>query len=176
MAAKRGLVLVYTGNGKGKTTAALGLALRAWGQGLRVLMLQFLKGRWETGELKAAEKMDGFEVRPLGEGFVRLGDEAALPKHRAAAQRAFAEAWGAVTGGGYDMIILDEVFYAVKFGFITVEDVLNLMAKKPPEMHLVLTGRDVPAAVVERADLVTEMREIKHPYAQGVKAQKGIEY
>ncbi|MEW5761817.1 MAG: cob(I)yrinic acid a,c-diamide adenosyltransferase [Bacillota bacterium] len=173
---ERGLIIVYTGHGKGKTTAALGLALRAWGQGLRVLVLQFLKGRWETGELKAAAKMEGLEVRPLGEGFVRLGDEAALPKHRAAAQKAFAEAWEAVGGGRYDLVVLDEIFYAVKFGFITVEDILNLLEHKAPGVHLVLTGRSAPAAVIEAADLVTEMREVKHPYTHGAPARRGVEY
>lgn len=176
MTARRGLIIVYTGQGKGKTTAALGLALRAWGQGLRVLFLQFLKGPWETGELKAAAKMDGFEIRPLGEGFVRLGDEEALRKHRTAAQNAFAVAWDAVTRGSYDMIVLDEIFYVVKFGFASTDDILHLLARKPATVHLVLTGRDAPAAVIEQADLVTEMREVKHPYARGIKAQKGIEY
>lgn len=172
----QGLVMVFTGNGKGKTTAALGLALRAWGQGMRVLMLQFVKRDGNPGELKAAEQMDGLDIRPMGAGFVRLGDEAALAKHRTAAGEALAEAWAAVRSGDYEMVILDEVLYAVKLGLITDADVLGLMEAKPAGLHLVLTGRNTSPAIVAKADLVTEMLEVKHHYQNGVKAQKGIEF
>lgn len=176
MAAERGLVMVFTGNGKGKTTAALGLALRALGQGMRVLMLQFVKGDTGSGELKAASRIEGLEIRPLGIGFVHLGDEKALVKHREAAARALAEGWTAVRAGAHEMVILDEILVAVKLGLITEADVLGLVEAKPPELHLVLTGRGASPRLVEMADLVTEMLEVKHHYQDGVRAQKGIEY
>ncbi len=174
--AERGLVMVFTGNGKGKTTAALGLALRALGQGMRVLMLQFVKGDTGPGELKAAAGIQGFEIRPMGLGFVHLGDEESLAKHREAAARALAEAWTAVRSGEYEMIILDEILYAVKLGLISEADVLGLVEGKAPGLHLVLTGRDASPRLVDEADLVTEMLEVKHHYRNGVKAQKGIEF
>ncbi|RJX22078.1 MAG: cob(I)yrinic acid a,c-diamide adenosyltransferase [Desulforudis sp.] len=174
--ADQGLVMVFTGNGKGKTTAALGLALRAWGQGMRVLMLQFVKRDGNPGEIKAAAQMDGLDIRPMGAGFVRLGDEAALVKHREAAAGALSEAWASVRSGDYEMVILDEVLYAVKLGLITDADVIGLMEAKPAGLHLVLTGRNTSPAIVAKADLVTEMLEVKHHYQYGVKAQKGIEF
>lgn len=174
--AERGLVMVFTGNGKGKTTAALGLALRALGQGMRVLMLQFVKGDTGPGELKAAAGIKGLEIRPVGLGFVHLGDENSLVKHREAAARALAEAWTAVRSGEYEMIILDEILYAVKLGLISEADVLGLVEGKSPGLHLVLTGRDASPRLVDEADLVTEMLEVKHHYRSGVKAQKGIEF
>lgn len=176
MAAGRGLVLVFTGNGKGKTTAALGLALRALGQGMRVLMLQFVKGDTGPGELKAASRIEGLEIRPLGLGFVHLGDEESLTRHREAAARALAEAWSAVRAGEHEMVILDEILYAVGLGLIAEADVLGLVEGKPPGLHLVLTGRGAWPRLVNKADLVTEMVEVKHHYGNGVKAQKGIEY
>lgn len=176
MAVERGLVLVFTGNGKGKTTAALGLALRALGQGMRVLMLQFVKGDTGPGELKAASRIEGLEIRPLGIGFVHLGDEKSLAAHRQAAARALAEAWAAVRAGEHEMVILDEILYAAGLGLITEADVLGLVSAKPPGLHLVLTGRGASAALVQKADLVTEMVEVKHHYGEGVKAQKGIEF
>ncbi|MEW6541678.1 MAG: cob(I)yrinic acid a,c-diamide adenosyltransferase [Bacillota bacterium] len=174
--AKRGLVLVFTGDGKGKTTAALGLALRAWGQGLRVLVIQFVKGDVETGELKAAARMDGLEVRPLGAGFVFPGDEEGLHRHREAAAAALGAARAALEGRGYEMVVLDEIFVALSLGLVTLDEVSALPDQKPEGVHLVLTGRGAPPEIVARADLVTEMREIKHHYRSGVGAQRGIEY
>lgn len=173
---ERGLVLVFTGDGKGKTTAALGLALRALGQGMRVLMLQFVKGDTGPGELKAAAGIGGLEIRPLGAGFVRPGDEQSLVKHREAAARALAEARTALRAGEHEMIILDEILVAVGMGLIAEADVLGLVEAKPAKVHLVLTGRGASPRLVQEADLVTEMREVKHHYRNGVRAQKGIEY
>lgn len=176
---KKGLVIVHTGDGKGKTTAALGLALRAWGDGLRVLILQFIKGGQSYGELSAIEelrRLNGkIEVRQCGLGFTQRSD-ANAKEHREAARHALQEAEDAITCGTWDMVILDEINYAVKFGLLSEEDLLSLLALRPPSLHLVLTGRDALPSLIERADLVTEMKLVKHPFRQGIKAQKGIEF
>jgi len=178
MEEKNGLIIVHTGNGKGKTTAALGLAIRAWGDELRVLILQFIKGGWKYGEIETIKRLgeiDGrIELRRLGKGFQRNTDDKA--EHIAAAQEALKEAGEAFESGNYDLIILDEINYAVKFELITVEDVKALLAKRPAELHVVLTGRDAKEEIINLADLVTEMKLIKHPYQKGIKAQKGIEF
>ncbi|MCL6638415.1 MAG: cob(I)yrinic acid a,c-diamide adenosyltransferase [Firmicutes bacterium] len=174
---KKGLVLVDTGSGKGKTTAALGMALRAWGQGMKVLILQFIKGGWKYGELKAAEKLGpNFEIRQMGEGFIRDAAEDAMESHRRAANEALAAARREIAGGKYDLIVLDEILYAVNYGLVDLKDVLALIDGKPSGLHLVLTGRNAPQEVIDRADLVTEMKEVKHPYQKGIPAQKGIEF
>lgn len=173
----KGLIIVNTGNGKGKTTAALGLGLRAWGQGLRVLVLQFIKGNWKYGELQAAERMGAdFVIRQLGEGFVRNIKDDDRADHKAAAEHALRDAKTEIMSGKWDMIILDEINYAIMFGLIQVDEVLQLLAMKPESLHLVLTGREARQEIIDKADLVTEMKEIKHPLKQGIKAQKGIEY
>jgi cob(I)alamin adenosyltransferase len=174
--ARQGLVIVHTGNGKGKTTAALGLALRAVGQGLKVFMVQFIKGSWKYGELRAPELLPGFEIRPMGRGFVDPGSPEPNPEDVALARETFAAAREATLSGRYDLVILDEVNYAVSYGLVDAERVLALIREKPPGVHLVLTGRDARPEVMEAADLVTEMREVKHPFRKGVKAQKGIEF
>ncbi|MFC2468972.1 MAG: cob(I)yrinic acid a,c-diamide adenosyltransferase [Negativicutes bacterium] len=177
--AARGLIIVHTGNGKGKTTAALGLAVRAWGDGLRVLILQFIKGSWKYGELETLRilgEMNGrLEVRRGGRGFSQRDTEDKA-EHRKAAQKAWREALEEITASRWDLIVLDEINYAVKFGLVEIEQVMELLDKKPSELHLVLTGRDARPELIERADLVTEMRLIKHPYQKGIKAQKGIEF
>jgi len=174
--ARRGLNMVFTGNGKGKTTAALGLGLRAWGQGLKVLMLQFMKSPSRlTGELKAAAHLNGFEIRPMGVGFFNSNDPEQLRLHRQAAARALTAAREALQSGKYDLVILDEICVALQKGLVTSADVLALMSLKAPQQHLVLTGRGASEEIKARADLVTEMREIKHHY-QKVAAQPGIEY
>ena len=174
----KGLILVHTGDGKGKTTAGLGLALRAWGSGLRVLILQFIKGGWKYGELEAIERLrqlDGrIEIRPLGLGLMRSDED--KEKHIRAAAEALQESERMMVSGQYDLIIFDEINYAVKFGLISLDDVLALLDKKPEKLHVLLTGRDARPELIERADLVTEMKLVKHPYQQGIKAQKGIEF
>ncbi|NHM26681.1 cob(I)yrinic acid a,c-diamide adenosyltransferase [Desulfofundulus sp. TPOSR] len=177
MSETKGLILVFTGNGKGKTTAALGMGLRAWGQGMKVLVLQFIKGGWKYGELNAPARLGpGFEIRQLGEGFTRVGNGKSLEEHRAAARAALNEAEKEVAAGNFDLIILDEILYALKFGLISLEEVLALLDKKLPRLHIALTGRDAPPEIIDRADLVTEMKEIKHHYQKGIKAQRGIEF
>lgn len=177
MSERQGLILVNTGNGKGKTTAALGLGMRAWGQGFKVLVVQFIKGNWKYGELQAAARMgEDFVIRQMGEGFVKGCNEDDKGNHQQAAAEALQATGVALTSGKWDMIILDEINYAIKFGLVTLEAVLELIKMKPTPLHLVLTGRDVCPEIIEIADLVTEMKEIKHPYKQGIKAQKGIEF
>lgn len=177
---KNGLVLVHTGEGKGKTTAAIGLAVRAWGDGFRILILQFIKGSWKYGELaalKALAEIDGrIEIRPSGIGFTRKATAEEMTTHRKKAQAALQEAASEMTSGQWDMIVLDEINYALKFGLLEEQEVLELLSQKPTDLHLVLTGRDALPAVIDRADLVTEMRLIKHPFQKGIRAQKGIEF
>ncbi len=176
---KKGLVIVHTGDGKGKTTAALGLAMRAWGSGLRVFILQFIKGSWSYGELGAIEKLgeiDGrIRVEQCGLGFTRRGN-GQEEEHRAAAGKALLRAKEVIQSGAWDMVIFDEINYAVKFGLIGESELMELLEARPEGLHLVLTGRDALPSLVERADLVTEMTLIKHPYQKGIKAQQGIEF
>lgn len=176
---QRGLLMVHTGEGKGKTTAALGLAVRAWGDGLRVLILQFIKGGWKYGELHAIETLaqaEGrIEVRQLGLGFTHKG-ETPKSEHLRAAKRALAIAEKEITSGNWDMIILDEINYAVNFGLISEQELAELLAKRPGNLHLVCTGRNAPDVLLQQADLITEMKKIRHPFESGIKAQKGIEF
>ena len=173
---KKGLIIVHTGPGKGKTTAALGLGFRAVGSGLKVLMVQFIKGSWHYGELDAAKAFgDKFVLRPMGRGFVKLGGEID-PEDKRAADEAWAFAREKIFSGEYDMIILDEINYAISYGLLAVGPVLDTLKRKPEMVHVVLTGRNAPADLIALADLVTEMREVKHPYQKGIEAQRGIEY
>jgi cob(I)alamin adenosyltransferase len=170
----QGLVIVHTGNGKGKTTAALGLLLRAAGQGLRVAMFQFIKaksGNW--GETRAARQL-GVEIVPLGSGFTWTSTD--LERDRALAQEGWAQCRAAIESGSYELVVLDELTYCFAFGWLELEDVLAVLRNRPAGQHVVVTGRDAPQELLEFADLVTEMREIKHPFAAGIKAQKGIEF
>jgi len=173
---QKGLIIVNTGNGKGKTTAALGLAIRAWGQGLKVLILQFIKGSWKYGELAAISKMDdNIVIMPLGEGFTNKNLEE-KEKHKFVAIEALTTAEKEVKSKKWDMIILDEINYALKYDLLELNSVLKLLDEKDSSLHLVLTGRDAKAEIISRADMVTEMKELKHHYKNGIKAQKGIEF
>lgn len=173
---KKGLIIVNTGNGKGKTTAALGLAIRAWGQGLKVLILQFIKGSWKYGELAAISKMDdNIVIMPLGEGFTNKNLEE-KEKHKFVAIEALTTAEKEVKSKKWDMIILDEINYALKYDLLELNSVLKLLDEKDSSLHLVLTGRDAKEEIISRADMVTEMKELKHHYKNGIKAQRGIEF
>lgn len=175
----KGLVLIHTGDGKGKTTAALGLALRAYGAGLNVLILQFIKGRQNSGELAALEVLskisaeNKIEIRQCGLGFI---DKNKIVEHKAAAENALELARTEILSANWDLIILDEILYAVKFQLLDAEKVLALIKIKPPQLHLVLTGRDAPKILIDAADLVTEMKLVNHPFKRGIKAQRGIEF
>lgn len=172
---KRGYVQVYTGNGKGKTTAALGLALRAAGAGLRVYILQLMK-EYPYSELESlALHADRIHVeQACGDAFV-YRREPAPPEEKAAAAAALERARAAMESGTYDVVVLDEVCVSIYFELIGVEQLLVLLDARPATVELVLTGRYCPEAVLERADLVTEMREVRHYYTRGVRARKGIE-
>ena len=171
---QRGLVIVYTGHGKGKTTAALGLVFRALGRGLRVAVVQFIKGKWRTGERAFAEGIPGLLFLVMGEGFTWDSDD--IGRDRRAAGAAWAKAAELIAAGAHDLVILDEVTYAVSYGFIALADVLDALAARPANVHVVLTGRNAPDELVAIADLVTEMRSVKHPFAAGMKARAGIDY
>jgi cob(I)alamin adenosyltransferase len=175
---QKGLVICYTGDGKGKTTAALGMAVRAVGYHLRTLIWQFIKGSWHYGEIDGLKMLSPYIVlRQKGEGFVGIIDDT-LPRdvHRKAALEALEEVRGEITSGNWDIVILDEVFVACQLGFLAGDDLVGLIDSKPTNVHLVLTGRGAPPEVIDRADLVTEMREVKHPYQKGELAQKGVDY
>ncbi len=174
----RGLVIVYTGNGKGKTTAALGMCIRAAGYKKRVKILQFVKGSWKYGELKGIKLLSEFvEMEQVGEGFVGIiDDNKDIKVHQKAAREGLAHAREIVNSGQYDIVILDELNIALDLDLISLQDVLELIEAKPPQVHLVITGRSAKPEIIERADLVTEMREIKHPYQQGILAQKAIDW
>ena len=173
------MLYIFTGNGKGKTTAALGAAMRAVGEGKKVLMVQFIKGPWKSGEdFFAAGLEPHFKLVKMGKGFVGiLGDTLPREEHERAAQDAFAYAKKEVVSGAWDIVILDEVNNAIHLNLISAEDVVEFArwAKEKLE-HLILTGRDAPQELIDIADLVTEMRDIKHPYDKGIKAKRGLEY
>ena len=171
----KGLVLIFTGNGKGKTTAALGQALRAAGQGLKVCFVQFIKGSWQTGEEKSlAHLKERIDFFVKGSGFTwQAEDRDELIRET---RKAFDFAGDKISSGEYDMVILDELTYLVKYGMVEEDEVVKMIRNRPETQHLVITGRDASDGLVAVADLVTEMREIKHPFSQGIKARKGIEF
>ena len=177
-AGEKGLVIVYTGGGKGKTTAALGLALRASGYGRRICMVQFIKGSWHYGEMDSARMLGPrFELVPAGKGFVGIIDDTSpRSEHEAAARSALAEAKRRIDSDEYDLVILDEVNYAVGLGLVDIKDVLDAVRGRPARLDVVLTGNGARKELIDEADLVTEMREIKHPYKAGIKAKKGIDF
>ena len=173
---RKGLIIVHTGNGKGKTTAAMGLALRAIGYNFKILMIQFIKGTWHYGELEAVKKLyPYFEIAPMGKGFVRFG-KGSNTEHKLAVIEAWDFFKEKMRSDEFDMIILDEINYVLDYNLLTIEEVLKTLRSKPDRLHLVLTGRNAHPAIIEIADLVTEMKEIKHPFKNGIKAQRGIEF
>jgi len=174
---RRGLILIMTGPGKGKTTAAMGTGFRAVGCGMRVLMLQFLKGSWHYGELDAAKAFDGnFVIHQLGRGFVKVGGAETDPEDIRLVEAAWAEARVAIESDEWEMIILDEINYAISYGMLDVAEVVETLRQRPERLHVLLTGRNAHPQLVELADTVTEMREVKHAYQKGLLAQRGIEY
>ncbi len=172
---KKGLVMVHTGHGKGKTTAALGVLFRAHGQGLRVCMIQFLKheaGNW--GEYKTARKL-GIEWIKTGDGFTWTSRD--MDETTAKALHGWRLAQEKIASGEYDLVVLDEFTYPMKYGWIPAAEVVQWLADHKPAMtHVIITGRDAPPELVAHADLVTEMVNVKHPFDQGIRAQKGIEF
>jgi cob(I)alamin adenosyltransferase len=174
---RRGLLLINTGPGKGKTTAAMGTALRAVGNGMRVLMLQFLKGSWHYGELDAVQAFgSNFILKQMGRGFVKIGGAETDPEDLRLVREAWAEAQQAINSGEWDMVILDEINYAIGYGLLDPVVVAEALRNRPEMVHVILTGRNAHPHLVEIADTVTEMREVKHAYQKGILAQRGIEF
>jgi cob(I)alamin adenosyltransferase len=175
---KDGLVIVYTGKGKGKTTAALGMALRAAGYSQKICMIQFIKGSWHYGELDSSKKLlPEFELITAGKGFVGIiDDKSPRQEHEKVAKEALLISKEKIVSQKYNLIILDEINYAVNLGLIDKLDVLDLIKSKPENLNLVLTGNYAKEEIIEEADLVTEMKEIKHPFKLGIKAKKGIDF
>jgi cob(I)alamin adenosyltransferase len=198
---RRGLILINTGPGKGKTTAALGTAFRAAGNGMRVLFLQFLKGSWHYGELDAAQALNAaltpalgstlspepesttaapapqnFVIRQLGRGFVKVGGAETDPEDIRMVEEAWAESAAAILSGDWDLVVLDEINYAIGYQMLAPETVAEVLKRKPEMTHVILTGRNAHPLLIELADTVTEMREVKHAYQKGILAQRGIEY
>ncbi len=171
----KGLLMVFTGNGKGKTTAAIGLAMRAVGHGFRVCFIQFIKGSWRSGEQETMGRFRGrIDFHVMGRGFTWKSDD--LEKDRRAARAAWDKAREAIFSGKYQMVILDEFTYLLSYKMVDRDEALGVFSKKPQGLHVVITGRDALPELVDMADLVTEMREVRHPYKNGIRAQKGIEY
>jgi cob(I)alamin adenosyltransferase len=174
-----GLTVVYTGNGKGKTTAAVGLVVRAAGNGMRVCFLQFIKGQWKSGERAVLAGLPGVDVEVTGRGFTIEGlrdPRIPMDDHAAAAAHGWQRAKIVVGSDDYDVVVLDEILGAVHAELIPLEELLALVKSKPPHLHLVLTGRNAPAPLIDAADLVSEVQPIKHPFERGIKAQRGIEF
>jgi cob(I)alamin adenosyltransferase len=175
---RRGLIVVITGNGKGKTTSALGMALRACGHGLRVCIIQFMKGDLYAGEWDGIKKINcAIELHATGKGFCGIqGNPYPWEEHRANAQDAVDLVHEKIAAGCHDLIILDEINNALKLKLVDLEQVLEILRNKPPLLHLILTGRDAHHEVIELADTVSEINEIKHAYRQGIEPQPGIDY
>ncbi len=174
---RRGLIIVNTGPGKGKTTAAMGTALRAVGNGMKVLMLQFLKGSWHYGELDAVKAFgDRFVMKQMGRGFVKVGGAETDPEDIRMVEEAWTEAEQAIRSGLWDLVVLDEINYAISYHMLSPEKVAEVLRTKPEMVHVILTGRNAHPTIIDLADTVTEMRQVKHAYEKGVMAQRGIEY
>lgn len=173
-----GLIVVYTGKGKGKTTAALGMALRAVGHNYKICMIQFIKGSWHYGEMSSSKRLEPeFELTAIGKGFIGiLDDKTPKETHQKIADEAIKISGEKILSEKYDIVILDEINYAVNLGLVEVTKVLDLIKIKPKKVTLVLTGNHVRQEIVDVADLVTEMREIKHPFQKGIRAKKGVDF
>ena len=171
---QQGLVVIYTGDGKGKTTAALGAVFRALGRGLKPAVVQYIKGKWKTGERMFAETMPGLVFHTMGLGFTWESDD--ISRDQAAARAAWEESKKFLASGEYGLVVFDEITYAINYGFIPLEEVMAALTTRPTHVHVILTGRSAPEPLVAMADLVTEMRVIKHPFAKGIPAQIGLDF
>ncbi|MCI5123221.1 MAG: cob(I)yrinic acid a,c-diamide adenosyltransferase [Candidatus Electrothrix sp. AR5] len=172
---KKGLILIFTGHGKGKTTAALGMTMRAAGHGMKTCFIQFIKGSWKYGEMEALARFrEEVDFHVLGRGFTWKSDD--VEKDTASARQAWGKAKEAIMSGDYDTVVLDEFTYLLSYGMIEKEEALEVFRSKPADLHICITGRDAVKELVELADMVTEMQPVKHPYQQGITAQKGVEF
>lgn len=171
------MIICFTGNGKGKTTAGLGIALRTAGHQMKVCIIQFMKGTWDTGELHSIPKLETVEIFQTGKGFYKiLDDRFSEAEHRQAAEEALHQIESKIQSKKYDVLILDEINVAVDLKLIAAEKILEILKKAPKSLHIVLTGRNAPQVFIDTADLVTEMVEVKHPFQKGIPAQKGIDF
>ena len=171
----QGLTVVFTGDGKGKTSAAMGVVFRALGHGMKCRVVQFIKGTMDTGEIRSAEAHgDSLEIVRVGKGFTNTGKHTE-EEHKEAAQDGLMEAEKSLDGS-YGVVVLDEILYALGKGLVTLEDIFWLIKSKPETTHLVFTGRGAPQELIDIADMVTEMKSVKHPYSSGIPAQKGLDY
>jgi cob(I)alamin adenosyltransferase len=176
MADKGGFILLNTGNGKGKTTAAMGAALRILGHGKRVCLIQFLKSK-PSAELESLGKFgDAVEIHQTGKGFVGVGGKEPKPEDIETARTAFELAKEKISSGEFDLVILDEITYLIGFSLVPVEEICGMLDSRPEHVYIFMTGRDAHPELVKRAAMVTEMKEVKHPFQSGVKARKGIEF
>jgi cob(I)alamin adenosyltransferase len=175
---EKGLIIVYYGNGKGKTTAALGVALRSIGYDHNVCMIQFIKGEWDYGELYSSNKLKpNFELIVTGKGFVGIiDDDHLIEEHIQSSKNALKIAREKISSNKYNTIILDEINYALKLNLITENEIISLLNFKPEELNIIMTGNHLSSKILELADLVTEMKEVKHPFKKGLKAKKGIDF
>lgn len=173
---KKGLIIVNTGDGKGKTSAALGVAFRAAGNGMHVSIVQFIKGKWKYGELESAKQLKTpIEIHPMGEGFT--WDTNNRERDIEMTEKAWALCKEKMMSGKYNVVVFDEINYVIDYNYLKLKDVLEALQKKPEMVHVILTGRNAKPELIELADLVTEMREVKHPFKlQGILAQRGIEF
>jgi cob(I)alamin adenosyltransferase len=172
---RKGLLVVFTGNGKGKTTAALGCALRALGHGCRVCLIQFVKGPWKSGEIAALERFSGLmDIHTLGKGFMFNNED--VERNREAALKAWNFTRTVLSAPSYDLVVLDELTYLVNFNFVDEEEVIQAISGRPGNMHVIITGRNASKRLIECADMVTEMKEIRHPMNGGISCQEGIEF
>ena len=174
----KGLIIVYYGNGKGKTTAALGVALRAIGYELNVCMIQFIKGEWNYGEIYSSNKLKpNFELVITGKGFVGIiDDDHDFTEHIESSKNALAIAKEKIESGKYNIVILDEINYAIKLNLITENEEINMLESKPTELNIIMTGNYLSKKILDLAELVKEMKEVKHPYKKGIRARKGIDF
>ena len=174
---RNGLIIVNTGNGKGKTTAALGLGLRAAGHGMKVIMLQFIKGAWHTGEVDAVKRLEpNFKIVQLGQGFIKTPKGAHSEEAIENAKESWNYAKQEIFSDLYDTIILDEINNMIDYGLLNVDDVISVLKERPKRLNVIFRGCNAHGKIIELADMVTEMQEIKHHYKKGIKAQKGIEF
>jgi len=179
---RHGLIMVVTGDGKGKTTSALGLVFRALGNGFRVFMVQYIKGKWKTGEKKLADLLRvnahqlglDLEIRPMGDGFTWITQN--REQDMATTREIWEVSKEAVASGRYDLVILDEINVVMKLGYLDPAEVVAFLQTKPPDLHVVLTGRGAPPEIRELADTVSEIQAVKHHFKAGIKAQQGIEF
>ena len=171
---ERGLLVVYTGKGKGKTTAALGIVFRALGRGLKVAVVQFIKGKWKTGERSFAEKLPELTFLVMGLGFTWESDD--ISRDKEAARAAWQKAAEILAAGEHPIVVLDELTYVISYDFVSLEEILAVLAARPAPVHVVITGRNAPDELVAMADLVTEMKSIKHPFEKGISAKPGIDF